>query len=234
MRADGLRNRRRLVEAAKQAFTRFGPQVSLDTIARRAGVGIGTLYRHFPTREALIEAVFSRELEQQAGAAAHLLETMSPGEALHEWMRLYVGFIATNKVLASAVGSIFGLSTTLYRSSVAQITDSPLLGSTTMLYRSATTLFLDAADLLLKRAAAAGDISADLDARDLLRALSGFTATYGDDVEGWEVRAQNLVDIFMEGLRAPSSNRSMSSTGRSGLRPSKSSRKSTSKRSLAS
>jgi AcrR family transcriptional regulator len=201
-RADGLRNRQRVIEAAKLAFTEIGPLVSLDTIARRAGVGIGTLYRHFPTRDALVEAVFRRELEQMAAAAKQLLATRTPGEALHEWMRLYVGFIATNKVLASAVSAIFGISAAVYRSSVAQITDSPVLGAETELYRSATTLFTEAATLLLDRAAAVGDIRAGVEPRDLLRGLAGFTATYGEDVEGWEASALRLVDILMDGLRA--------------------------------
>jgi AcrR family transcriptional regulator len=200
-RADGLRNRERVIEAAKLAFKEIGPLVSLNMIARHAGVGIGTLYRHFPNRDVLIEAVFRRELEQMAAAARHLLETRPPGEALHEWMRLYVDFIATNKVLASAVSAIFGISAGMFRSSVAQITDSPVLGATTELYRSATALFIEAATLLLERASAAGDIRAGMEPKDLLRALAGFTATYGEDIEGWEASALRLIDILMSGLR---------------------------------
>jgi AcrR family transcriptional regulator len=106
LRADGQRNRERLTEVAKLAFAELGADVSLDEIARRAGVGIGTLYRHFPTRDAIIEAVYRREVEQLAGSAARLLASLSPGEALHEWMRLFVDYIATKKVMASAIGAI--------------------------------------------------------------------------------------------------------------------------------
>jgi AcrR family transcriptional regulator len=200
-RADGLRNRQRVIEAAKQTFTELGPLVSLDAIARAAGVGIGTLYRHFPTRDALIEEVFRHEVEHLAAAAAELLATQPPAEALHAWMRLYVGYIATNKVLAQAVSSMFGISPRVYRSSVAEITDNPVLGATTEVYRSAVTLFTDAAALLLDRAVAAGEVRGDVQPRDLLRALGGFTATYGDDVEGWESSALRLVEVLMDGLR---------------------------------
>jgi len=202
MRADGRRNRQRLIEAAKDTFYEQGPQVSLDTIARRAGVGIGTLYRHFPVRDALIEAVCRAELEQLAAAAKDLLETHSPGEALRLWMHLYVEFIATNKLMAAAVSSICGISPSLYRSSVALVTDNPLLGANTDFYQSVTVLIDEAAGLLLDRSKAAGEIHAEIDTRDFLRALGGFTVTYGDNVEGWEDSARRLIDIFVAGLRA--------------------------------
>jgi AcrR family transcriptional regulator len=205
-RADGLRNRQQVIEAAKHSFIDTGPLVSLETIAQRAGVGIGTVYRHFPTRAALIEAVFRRELEQLANAAAELLERLAPGEALHQWMRLYVGFIATNKVMASAASALFGISSDMYRSSVAQITDNPVLGAATDVYRSVTITIREAATLLLERAGAAGDIRTDVDPKDILRAIGGFTATYGDDVEGWEESAMRLIDILMDGLRARAPN----------------------------
>jgi AcrR family transcriptional regulator len=201
MRADGARNRQRLIDVAKQTFTELGPEISLETIARRAGVGKGTLYRHFPVRDALVEAVCRRELEQLAEAAQVLLARHAPGDALHRWMRLYVGFIATNKVMAAAVSSICGISTEPYRSSVAQITDNPLLGATTDFYRSVTRLIHEAAGLLVGEALAAGEIRADIDVANLLRAIGGFTVTYGDDVAGWEASALTLIDIFMDGLR---------------------------------
>src|ERR1700738_2189867 len=89
-RADGQRNRERLVETAKAAFAEVGVDVSLDEIARRAGVGIGTLYRHFPTRDAIVEAVYRREVQQLADAAPRLIESMAPAEALRAWMRLFI------------------------------------------------------------------------------------------------------------------------------------------------
>lgn len=200
-RADGIRNRELLIEVAKQAFTEQGPEISLEAIAKRAGVGKGTLYRHFPVRDALVEAVCRSELEQLAAAANSLLQERLPDDALHEWMRLYVGFIATNKVMAAAVSSICGMSGEQYRSSVAQITDNPLLGATTDFYQRVTILIHEAATLLLNRSKSAGVVREDIDARDLLRAIGGFTVTYGDDVSGWETIALHLIDIFMDGLR---------------------------------
>ena len=182
-RADGRRNRERLVETAKAAFAELGVDVSLDEIARRTGVGIGTLYRHFPTRDAIVAAVYRREVEQLAGAAERLLGSLSPGAALHEWMRLFVDYIATKKVIASALSSIVGSTTELYASSGAKITG--------------------AMSLLVARAVANGDIRPDADPTDLLRALVGFT--YGNTGLGWEASARRLIDILMDGLQAPRS-----------------------------
>jgi AcrR family transcriptional regulator len=178
-RADGQRNRERLVEVAKAAFAEVGADVSLDEIARRAGVGIGTLYRHFPIRDAIVEAVYRREVEQLAGSATRLLGLLPPGEALHEWMRLFVDYIATKKVMASALGSLVGRAPELYESSAAQITNAMIL--------------------LVDRASANGDIRPDVDPNDLLRALVGFT--YGNASPGWQASALRLIDILMDGLR---------------------------------
>jgi AcrR family transcriptional regulator len=178
-RADGLRNREKLMEIAKAAFADVGTDVSLDEIARRAGVGIGTLYRHFPTRDAIIEAVYRREVEQLAGSAARLLASLPPGEALHAWMRLFVDYIATKKVMASALGSLVGSSPELYASSATQITNAVVL--------------------LVERARADGSVRADADPDDLLRALVGFT--YGNTSPGWQPSALRLIEILMDGLR---------------------------------
>jgi AcrR family transcriptional regulator len=180
-RADAQRNRDLLVEVAKAAFAEAGPDVSLDEIARRAQVGIGTLYRHFPNRDAIVEAVYRREVQQLADAAERLLGKLPPGAALHEWMRLFVDYVATKKVIAVALGSIAGGVSELYASSGARITD--------------------AISLLVERAGACGDIRADVDPADLLRALVGFT--YGNASPGWEASAQRLIDILMDGLRPP-------------------------------
>jgi AcrR family transcriptional regulator len=178
-RADGQRNRERLMAAAKAAFAGAGPEVSLEEIARRAEVGIGTLYRHFPTRDAIVEAVYRREVRQLADSAVRLLDRAAPGDALHEWMRLFVDYIATKKVIASALGSIVGGVSALYAASGARITE--------------------AMSLLVERAIASGDIRADADPADLLRALMGFT--YGNTGPGWEASARRLIDILMDGLR---------------------------------
>jgi AcrR family transcriptional regulator len=181
-RADAKRNRERLVEVAKLAFADAGSDICcLDEIARRAGVGIGTLYRHFPTRGAIVEAVYRREVQQLADSATRLLGSSSPGAALHEWMRLFVDYIATKKLIASALGSIVGGVSELHASAGAQITD--------------------AISLLVERAGAGGDIRADVDPADLLRALVGFT--YGNADPGWEASARRLIDILMDGLRPP-------------------------------
>src|ERR1700749_4911248 len=93
-RTDAQRNRERILEVAKEAFTRSGANASLDEIATQAGVGPGTLYRHFPTRDALIEAVYRTEVEKLAAAERKFAETMSPIEALRTWMLLFVDHIA--------------------------------------------------------------------------------------------------------------------------------------------
>ena len=180
-RADGERNRERLMEAAKAGFAEAGPNVSLEEIARRAGVGIGTLYRHFPTRDALIEAVYRRELEGFAEAGDQLAATLPPGKALHAWMHLLVDYIATKKVIATAVATMVSDSAALYASSGTRITD--------------------AMKAMIVRAAKAGDIRADVDPDDLMRALVGFS--YGADSPGWEASAKRLIDILMDGLRPP-------------------------------
>jgi AcrR family transcriptional regulator len=180
-RADGQRNRERLIEAAKAAFGEVGADVSLEEIARRAGVGIGTLYRHFPTRDAIVEAVYRREVVHLAGAAARLLGSLPPGEALHRWMRLFVDYIATKKLIAPTLGAIAGRGSDLYSFSAGLITD--------------------ALALLVDQARAAGDIRTDVDSGDLLRALAGLA--YGNADPGWQASALRLVDILMDGLRRP-------------------------------
>jgi AcrR family transcriptional regulator len=165
------------MEAAKAGFAELGPDVSLEEIARRAGVGIGTLYRHFPTRAAIVEAVYRREVQQLVDSATRLLGSMSPGDALREWLRLSVDYVATKKVIAPALG---GGAPDLYAASGPQI--------------------IDAMTLLVERATASGDIRSDVDAEDLLMALAGFA--YGAGSPGWQASALRLIDILMDGLRS--------------------------------
>ena len=179
-RADAQRNRDRLLEVAKAAFADAGADVSLDEVARRAGVGIGTLYRHFPTRSAIVEAVYQREVQQLAEAATRLIGSLPPGEALREWMRLFVDYIATKKVVAPVLKSMVGGASELYATSGARITE--------------------AMSLMVERARAGGDIRADADPADLLRALAGFT--HFNTGADWEASARRLIDILMDGLRA--------------------------------
>jgi AcrR family transcriptional regulator len=160
----------------------MGTDVSLEEVARRAGVGIGTLYRHFPSRDAIVEAVYRREVENLADAATSLLRHHAPGDALKAWMLVFVDYINTKKIIAPALGSIAGGASELYASSGARIGD--------------------AMALLVQRATAAGDIRDDCNPDDLLRALIGFT--WGNAHAGWEASARRLIDVLMDGLAAPS------------------------------
>lgn len=185
-RADGLRNRERLIDVAKLAFAEIGPNVSLEEIARRAEVGIGTLYRHFPTRDDIIAAVYRREVTQLADAATRLLETRPAGEALHEWLRLFVDYIATKKVIAPALAS--------------------MTGGTSALYESSIDLMKGAIADLVEKAIAAGDIRPDVEPFDLVQALGSFAMGVSTS-PGWETRTLRLIDILMDGLRSGSSGR---------------------------
>jgi AcrR family transcriptional regulator len=102
-RVDAVRNRERVLEAAKTVFSAGGPDASLEAVARAAGVGIGTLYRHFPTREALFEAVYRREVQQLADLAEELKQQTQPVDALRQWMRAIVTFVATKKGMSAAL-----------------------------------------------------------------------------------------------------------------------------------
>lgn len=180
-RADALRNRERLLEAAKAAFTAVGPDVPLEEIARRAEVGIGTLYRHFPTREAILEAVYRREVERMAAAAERLLGEHPPGEALRQWMRLFIDYLATKKVIVPAL--------------------STMVGGTTALYESSGGLIRAAVARLLERGIAAGDVRADVETADIIQALAGLA--YNVASPGWRASALRLIDILIAGLRPP-------------------------------
>ena len=178
-RADAQQNRERILEVAKEAFTRFGANTSLDDVAKEAGVGAGTLYRHFPTRDALIEAVYRTEVEKLAAAQQKFAETMPPIEALRAWMLLFIEYIAAKHIIAPALNTFVGGPSKLYEGSRAQIQG--------------------AIDALVKRAIKSGDIREDLDPFDLLRALIGVSnvATSPD----WQQSAKRLVDILITGSR---------------------------------
>jgi AcrR family transcriptional regulator len=178
-RADAQRNREHILEAAKHAFTRSGANASLDDIAKHAGVGPGTLYRHFPTREELLEAVYRTELEKLAAAERKLGEAMPPVEALRAWLLLFVDAIATKKIIAPALNTLVGGRSKLIEDSYAQIHE--------------------AVRTLVKRAIKSGDIRRDLDPIDLLRALVG-VASVGSTPD-WRKSARRLVDILVTGAR---------------------------------
>jgi AcrR family transcriptional regulator len=178
-RTDAQLNRERILEVAKEAFTRIGANASLDDIANRAKVGPGTLYRHFPTRDALIEAVYRTEVEKLAAAERKFSGDMLPVEALRAWMLLFVDYIATKQIIAPALNSLVGGPSKLYEGSRSQIQG--------------------AIDSLVKRAIKSRDIRKDLEPFDLLRALIGVShVASGPD---WQQSARRLVDILITGSR---------------------------------
>ena len=178
-RADAQRNRDRVLEVAREAFTRLGADASLDDVAKQAGVGAGTLYRHFPTRDELLKAVYRSEVEKLASAEQKFAETMPPMEALRAWMLLFVDYIATKKIIAPALNN--------------------LVGGPTKMFEASHDRMWEAIRGLVKRAIKSGDIRKDLDPLDLLRALIGVAnvATSPD----WQQSARRLVDILITGSR---------------------------------
>ena len=178
-RADAQRNRERVLEVAKKAFTRFGADISLDDVAKQAGVGPGTLYRHFPTRDALLEAVYRSEVERLAAAEREFSKTKRPLKALEAWMLLFVDYIATKQLIAAALNSLVGGPSKLFESSGTQIKG--------------------AINSLVGRAIDSGDIRPDLDPLDLLRALVGVSNVAS--VPDWPQSARRLVQILLAGSR---------------------------------
>jgi len=180
LRADALRNREKLIETAAAAFAEGGVQTSLEDIARRAGVGIGTLYRHFPTREHLVEVVYRRELEALCTAAEELSRIHPPDVALGEWMQRLVGYIATKRGMADSLRILMTTNSELFAEASGKIPQA-LRG-------------------LVEAAAAAGAIRRDIDATDVMQALSGvYSAPHTPD---WHERSRRLVSLLMDGLRS--------------------------------
>jgi AcrR family transcriptional regulator len=178
-RSDAQRNRERILEMAKEAFARSGASTSLDDIAKQAGVGAGTLYRHFPTRDALLEGVYRTEVEKLAAAERKFAQAMPPIEALRGWMLLFVDHIAAKQIIAPALNTVVGGPSKVYEASRAQITG--------------------AIHALVKRAIESGDIRSDLDPFDLLRALIGVSNVASSP--DWQQSAKRLVDILITGSR---------------------------------
>jgi len=178
-RTDAVRNRERILEVAREAFTRSGASTSLDDIARQAGVGAGTLYRHFPTRDALIEAVYRNEVEKLAAAAKRYGETMGPLEALRAWMLLFIDHIAAKHIIVPVLNSVAGGASRIYEGSRDRMRE--------------------AVEGLVRRAVQKGELRKDVDPHDLLRALVG-VAHLTFDPE-WKASARRLVDILIAGSR---------------------------------
>jgi AcrR family transcriptional regulator len=179
MRADARRNRERLLEVAVRAFSQDGPDVTLDAIAKEAGVGIGTLYRHFPTREALIEAAYRSELARLCDAVPDLLAAMPPDQAARAWMDRYIGYMATKRGMAEALRAVIASGGTPY----AQSRDR-LIGAITA---------------LLGAGAAAGTLRGDMQPVDVFASLAGIALTAGEP--GQRDQAGRLLDLLMDGLR---------------------------------
>ena len=176
-RADAERNRERILEVAKEVFTRDGATASLDDIARRSGIGNATLYRHFPTRDDLIEAVYRSEVEKLAAAEKRFAATMPPLEALRAWMLLFIDHVAGKMLIIPAMNTVAGGSLRLME------------GARSLIH----TAFIAA----VKRAIASGDLRADTDPSDFVRALIGVFHTTA--LPGWEQSARRLVDILIAG-----------------------------------
>ncbi len=179
-RADARRNRERLLAAALKLFTSAKGEVTLSAVAEGAGVGIGTLYRHFPTRDALVEAIYRTEVERLADAAPALLKEMPADQALEAWLTRYAELIATKRGLKEAVRSVFepGADASVFSRERTQ---------------GAVTLLLDAA-------AKTGRVRDDLRPEDVLRAVSASTWSFAGQGD-WRESVRPVLRIIMDGLR---------------------------------
>jgi AcrR family transcriptional regulator len=184
LRADARRNRDRLLEVAVRAFSQEGPDVTLEAIAKEAGVGIGTLYRHFPTREALVEAAYRNELERLCEAASELLEVKPPDQALRDWMDRFVDYMATKRGMADALRAVVASGGNPYAHSRDRLVGT--IGT------------------LLRAGGADGSVRSDVQPDDVLASLSGVSLTTGDPAR--REQARRLLDLLMDGLRYRAAN----------------------------
>jgi AcrR family transcriptional regulator len=178
LRADAVRNRELLLTAAGAAFAARGADVPLEDIARDAGVGIGTLYRHFPTRELLVQAVYRHEVDVLCEAADQLLETLPPDQALAEWMQLFVRHVATKRGMLSVL--------------------KPMMSADATFFAQTRGRAVTAAGKLLDAGVAAGTVRSDIKGDDLLRAVGGICMS--TDQERSEA-SDRLVGLLFDGLR---------------------------------
>ena len=177
-RSDALRNRERLIEAATQVFANGSAQATLGAVARAANVGIGTLYRNFPTREALFEAVYRREVDQLADLAEQLAVEAPPVRALRSWLQANIRLVATKRGMVEALQLVASGSAELKVYSFDRLTA--------------------ALALLIARGVAAGEIRSDISAQDLLRTIIG--VFYADGSRDWQASALRIIDVFVDGL----------------------------------
>jgi AcrR family transcriptional regulator len=178
-RSDAQRNRERILEVAKQVFTRRGADASMGEIARRAKIGPGTLYRHFATRDELLATVYITEVEKLAAAQKKLSAELPPIEALRAWLLVFIDYIAAKKIIAPALNA--------------------MAGGPSRVFQQTMQVMEEAANALAGRAVASGDLRPDVDPRDLMRAIYGLsTAGSADD---WPAKARKFVDILLQGSR---------------------------------
>jgi AcrR family transcriptional regulator len=178
-RADACRNRDRLLDVASEAFATSGIDASLEKIAKTAGVGIGTLYRHYPNRDALVEAVYRHNVELLCCGAEELSATLPPDEALAEWMQRFISYVASKKGLAAYLKSVVSADSDLFVSTHARVQQT--------------------INSLVDRAAAAGTIRSGVEGMDLLRALSGVCLMA--DQPGGVGQGTKVASLLMDGLR---------------------------------
>lgn len=177
VRADARRNRERLLATAAAAFAASDGPVSLETVARDAGVGIGTLYRHFPNREALIEAVYRAELAEVSATAVDLAGRYSPPVALRRWMDRYAAFVAAKKGMAESLLAVFESGAVDHRDTRASV--------------------FGAVQTLLDAGAADGSLRADVRAEDVVSSLLGIFLASGSAEQ-----AQRMLDLLLAGIQA--------------------------------
>jgi AcrR family transcriptional regulator len=179
MRADARQNHTRLLEAAARAFAEHGPEASLKAIAKDAGVGIGTLYRRFPTREDLVEATYRNEVVRLAATAGELLAEHPPVDALRAWMVRYADFMATKYGMAGALRAV--------------LADEGGRMQT-------RALLTEALASILAAGVADGTIAAGLDPYDVLMSLGGISIVAGEKDQG--DRVHRLIDLLLNGIAA--------------------------------
>jgi len=179
LRADALQNRERILQVAKLAFTDVGPDVSLDEIAKLAKVGPGTLYRHFPTRDALVEAVYRTELEKLTVAEREFSASLPPVEALRAWMLTFVDYMATKLIILPAINL--------------------MACGPEKVFEQSGPLITTAIDALMRRAVESGELRGDVSGMDMLRALAGLWAVA--PTADWPVSARKMVEILLLGAR---------------------------------
>jgi AcrR family transcriptional regulator len=179
MRADAQRNRSRILESAKECFGKHGDAATLDDIVGHAGVGIGTLYRHFATREALIEAVYLIEHEKLVARAAELERSQTPVEALRQWLMSFVDMLETKRSMRESLNLLFSAKPEVHATSRGMM--EPALRR------------------LIERATEAGEVSMSIDPVDILRALVGIA--YASNSPDWHKNAHNFVELLIAGMR---------------------------------